>query len=349
MTMSEFAAMKRRVRGVLRKNRLEPLLASALALVPCAAAAVLFLLLVWPRVSGSQVVDLSALRLTGTSLINSLLMAAAMLGGGLDVNWQALGGAALAGLVPFAVWAFAALPMRVAVSGYYMALLRGKKTSPLDVFSCFGERYTRYLCGMLFNALWLCLWAAAAVVLPVVMYVAAQPVIPKITEALHLINSWYVWLGVLGLCALWFVVFTVVFVNRAVAYSFTPLCLAAHPRLPARRAPRLSRMLARGCKRHVVSLFLTFALAFVPAVACAAVSAFIGAPDVRRILLLAAAVLAAAALAWAGPYYAACRRAFYIERKREALWDNDVTPDDFGRPVKPESRRAHKKTEEEAQ
>ena len=49
-------------------------------------------------------------------------------------------------------------------------------------------------------------------------------------------------------------------------------------------------------------------------------------------------VAAANQLVWVyvGPYRGACRRAFYIERKREALMDEDVNPDDFGKKIKPE-------------
>ena len=184
--MSERAAMKRRVRGVLRHKWPEALAASVLALAPCAAAAALFALLVWPRVSGGQAVDLPSLGSMGGGVLDSLLMAAAMLGGGLSVNWRALGGAALWALIPLAVWALAALPMRVSVSGYYLALLRGKKTSALDVFSCFTERWPRYVGGMLLNALWLLLWAAMAVAAPVALYILAQPLLPKIQQALNL-------------------------------------------------------------------------------------------------------------------------------------------------------------------
>ena len=52
---------------------------------------------------------------------------------------------------------------------------------------------------------------------------------------------------------------------------------------------------------------------------------------------------------WVGPYLAACRRAFYIERKREALMDEDVIPDDFGRKVKPEKVEKSAKAEEKAE
>ena len=345
--MSERAAMKRRVRGVLRHKWPEALAASVLALAPCAAAAALFALLVWPRVSGGQAVDLPSLGSMGGGVLDSLLMAAAMLGGGLSVNWRALGGAALWALIPLAVWALAALPMRVSVSGYYLALLRGKKTSALDVFSCFTERWPRYVGGMLLNALGLLLWAAMAVAAPVALYILAQPLLPKIQQALNLINSWYVWTGTLALCVAWFVVFTLVFINRAVAYGFTPICLAAHPRLPAKRAPRLSRKVARGCKWRVIGLYLSFIPWLLPSIACAA-GAVLTAGGTRRALLIAAAACLLVFI-WVGPYLAACRRAFYIERKREALMDEDVIPDDFGRKVKPEKVEKSAKAEEKAE
>ena len=62
-------------------------------------------------------------------------------------------------------------------------------------------------------------------------------------------------------------------------------------------------------------------------------------------------VVAANQLVWVyvGPYRGACRRAFYIERKREALMDEDVIPDDFGRKVKPEKVEKSAKAEEKAE
>ena len=80
--MSERSAMKRRVRGVLRRRWFGPLAATALALVPCAVAGVLVALLVWPKISGSQVIDLSAMGLMGGSAMDTLVMIAATLGAG---------------------------------------------------------------------------------------------------------------------------------------------------------------------------------------------------------------------------------------------------------------------------
>ena len=81
--MSERSAMKRRVRGVLRRRWLGPLAATELALVPCAVAGVLFALLVRPKIAGGQVIDLSAMGLMGGSAMDTLVMIAATLGGGL--------------------------------------------------------------------------------------------------------------------------------------------------------------------------------------------------------------------------------------------------------------------------
>ena len=83
--MSERSAMKRWVRGVLRRRWLGPLAATALALVPCAVAGLLFALLVRPKIAGGQVIDLSAMGLMGGSAMDTLVMIAATLGGGLVV------------------------------------------------------------------------------------------------------------------------------------------------------------------------------------------------------------------------------------------------------------------------
>ena len=338
--MSERSAMKRRVRGVLRRSWFEPLAATALALVPCAVAGLLFALLVWPKISGSQVIDLPAMGLMGGSAMDTLVMIAAALGGGLIVNTKALLSAGLACLAPLAVFLFAALPMQVSLSGYFIALLRGKKPSPLDVFSCFGERYPHYLGGMLLRAAWMTLWGMAAYVFPCALYFVAQPLVLRIAQALNLINSWYVWMGLLGLCVVWMIVFTFVLINRALAYGFTAVCLAAHPRLPASRAPRLSRRIMRGCKWRVIGLDLSFLTWFLPAIASVlalSVLYFVR-PALGGLRLFLLGVAAANQLLWVyvGPYRGACRRAFYIERKREALMDEDVNPDDGGGKIKPE-------------
>ena len=49
-----------------------------------------------------------------------------------------------------------------------------------------------------------------------------------------------------------------------------------------------------------------------------------------RIFLLIVTGLDLLVTFFIAPYVLACRHAFYIERKREALMDEEVTPDDFG-------------------
>ena len=50
-----------------------------------------------------------------------------------------------------------------------------------------------------------------------------------------------------------------------------------------------------------------------------------------RIFLLVVTGLNLLVTFFIAPYVLACRHAFYIERKREALMDEEVTPDDFGK------------------
>lgn len=345
--MSERAAMKRRVRGVLRRRWFGPLLACVLALIPMAAVAALLYFLAWPKVSAGQVIDFAAMGLTAGGAMDLLLAFGMLLGGALAVDMQALGELGIALIAPAAVYLLIALPVRTSLSGYFLALLRGKKPSPFAVFNCFSARYPRAFIGMLLNEVWLLLWAAAAFVCPFVLYTVGQTFVPAVTEMLGLINSWYVWGGLIILCLVWFAVFTLVFINRAIAFSFTPVCIAAHPRLPGLRAPRLSRLLARGCKWRLIGLYLSFLPWYLPCIvsvalffAAAYLAPMAGISGIylryARVFLLAVAAVNQLVIIFVGPYAAACRHAFYIERKREALMDEEVNPDDFGKKVRPE-------------
>lgn len=355
--MSERAAMKRRVRGVLHRQWLEPLLASVLALIPAAAAAVLFAVLVWPKLASGQVFDFSAMGFGVADMdpmmrVSSIL--GTLLGGMLVMDGAVVKEMCLMLIAPLAVFVLLALPVRTSLSGYYLSLLRGKKPSPLEVFSCFSRRYPRALGGMLLRGLWMTLWAAAAFVCPFALYFFGQRFVSPVAARLGLINSWYVWGGLVLVCLAWFAVFTLVLVNRAIAYGFTSISLAAHPRLPASRAPRLSRRLTRGCKWRLIALYLSFLPWFLPAIVCLALFFALGAlaPLISlseiyerylRIFLLGVSAANLLVLVYVGPYLAACRRAFYIERKREALMDEEVIPDDFGKKVReerPTGRRA---------
>ena len=60
-----------------------------------------------------------------------------------------------------------------------------------------------------------CCGAAVAFVCPFVLYTLCQRFVTPITEMLGLINSFYVWGGLILLCLVWFAVFALVFINRA--------------------------------------------------------------------------------------------------------------------------------------
>ncbi len=334
--------MKRRVRGVLHRKWFAPLLASALFFIPVAAVFALCYFLVWPKAAASEVLDLAAMGISTDGSMDLLLTAGMLLGGGLKLNFAAVRSLGVSLLAPLVLYLFVVLPMRTSLSSYFLALLRGKKPSVGMVFDCFSKRYGRALCGMLLRALWLVLWAAVAFVCPFVLYTLCQRFVTPITEMLGLINSFYVWGGLILLCLVWFAVFALVFINRAIAFSFTPIVLAAHPRLNGASAPRLSRRLTRGCKWRLIGLYASFLTWYSPAIVSMVVyasigylSTLLGLTDVYvryiRIFLLIVTGLNLLVTFFIAPYVLACRHAFYIERKREALMDEEVTPDDFGK------------------
>ncbi len=354
--MSERAVMKRRVRGLLHRKWLGPLAAIALAALPMAAFAVLAFFLT-RSIDGdspslfaqigevfTRELDLQGIVVTliyefkpdFTRLISIAPILAMVAGAGL----------------------FIGLPIAVSFSGYFNGFLRGRQPKPWTVFSCFSGSYPRALFGMLYLLLWLILWVLMAAAMPVLLYMGGVALIEAFAEQLGL-YQFYGLVALIILCILWFVVFAFVFINRLLAYSLTPVCVAAQPRLPAHRAVRLSRKLMRGNKWNMVGLILSCLAYFLPAIVCVAFLALFPTlvstlgimPMVQyyiRLCLLVVVGLNALLLFYVAPYIVACFHAFYIERKREALMDAEVTSDDFTagpKREKPERRMKGEKSE----
>jgi uncharacterized membrane protein len=329
--MSERAAMKRRVRGLLHGVWFMPLLAMVLAALPLAVVGTLIWLLMNPlgALLEVDVVDL----LFG--LVGSLSASVS-----LDLTVFSPLMAMLPALSIFiGVCLFVCLPISASVSGYFLGLLRGKKPSPLSVFGCFSARYPRMLGGMLYKALWVFLWLLAAVGIPSALSMGAVWLTVLFAEQLSAF-SLYVGSALMILFLLLLVVFALVLINRLLAYALTGTCLAAQPRLRAHRAIRLSRKLMRGCKWRLVALYLSFLVYYIPSLVAAGL--LIALPYAGEWLSLTAILQQSLGLflwiaiganqlitIYVAPYAAACMRAFYIERKREALMDEEVTPDDF--------------------
>lgn len=336
--MSDRADMKHRVRGLLRRNWLEPLCALALAVLPVVVVSALVIGLLRPNggdVSGGMdqivwtfddpmtiLVQLLALFSDPMLLITPLL------------GWMPLG------IILLCIHVFFSLPLSVSVAGYFRTFLRHKepKPRPTDVYASFSGRYPRALGGMAYMLLWQCLWLVVSFVVPTALIFGIVPLVSVLGIELSL--QIYIFIGAVILGLLWYVIFFFVFLNRMLAYSLTPVCLAAQPLLPARRAVRLSRKLMRGCKWQLIGLLCSFLLYFIPALVALAAILLIGLfggqlgmtailqQSVRTFLWV---VVGVNQLAWAyvGPYMAASVCAFYLERKHEALMDEEVTPDDF--------------------
>jgi uncharacterized membrane protein len=322
--------MKRRVRGLLRRVWVLPLLAMLLAVLPLLVVGVLIWLLMNP---------LGAL-LEGDILGLLLgLLEAHSAYATMGVDFAPLI-AALPGLAIFiGVILFVCLPISVSVSGYFLGLLRGKKPSPLSVYGCFSVRYPRMLGGMLYKAFWVFLWLLAAVGIPPALYVGGVELTAVFAEQLGSYQFW-AYVALIAVCLLWLAAFTLVLINRLLAYALTATCIAAQPRLRAHRAIRLSRKLMRGHKWRLVALYLSFLVYYIPSLV--AVGLLIALPYAAQWLSLTAILQQSLGLflwiliganqlvtIYVAPYAAACMRAFYIERKREALMDEEVTPDDF--------------------
>lgn len=329
--------MKRRVRGLLHRRWLRPLCAVLLAALPLLITGALVYLLLGSLGEGtvSLIAQISALFEKAQD--PGLAFLTLMYGNALNFShlFSILPGAAIF----LGVYLFIGMPVSVSASGYFLGLLRGKNPPVLQVFSCFSNRYPRALGGMLYMALWILIWMLAAFVMPVLILIGGQFLIEAYIEQLGL-NQVLVYGGLIGLCLVWLVSFTLVVINRVLAYAMTPVCIAAQPRLPAYRAVRLSRKLMRGCKWRLVSLYLSFANYFLPAIAAGLLlialphaAPLVSLSDIleRSIRIFLWVVVCANQLVWPylAPYMAASFRAFYIERKREALMDEEVTPEDF--------------------
>ncbi len=334
--------MKRRVRGLLHRKWLGPLGALALAALPMLVVGALVTLLMPPLSDGllSLKDQLLAVFSEGTDTLRSMVV----LLFSFQFDFTEIVAAMPGQAILFAVFLFVSLPVSVSVSGFFLSFLRGKKPSPLEVFSCFSGRYPRALGGMLYMLLWTLLWALMAFVAPLAIYNGGIKIIEIFAEQLAMYQM-YIYGGLIGLSLIWFVVFTMLFINRMLAYVLTPVCIAAQPRLPAFRAVRLSRKLMRGCKWRLIGLCLSFLNYYLPAIIAGVllvVMRYLGSvlslteilQQSIRLFLWIVIFANQLVLVYVAPYMAACFRAFFIERKREALMDEEVTPDDFAPKMK---------------
>ena len=332
--MAERSLMKRRVRGLFKKNRLKPLCALVLASLPMllVTAAVLFLM-------DSPIMGIGSLFSQITALFAGGIQTGVMLllyGGPLDYSQLVASVPACA--VFFAVYLLIGMPVAVSTSGFLLATLRGKETRVMDVFGCFSGRYPRIVGGMLYKQLWVLIWGAAMIVVPLLFGIIGNQLVEAFTVQLNL--KMYFFFGAVALSVVLFFILLVFFINRLLAYHLTPVCIAAQPNLPAFRAVRLSRKLMRGQKGSLVALYLSFLSFYVPAILCGAALLLLN--SFAAWLSLEEGIVSLTRMGFWGvigfnmlvtlyvvPYGSLCVRAFYIERKREALLDEELTPDDF--------------------
>lgn len=334
--MSERAAMKRRVRGLLHRKWFAPLGALLLAGLP---VVLLSGLLIWLMRPANSPESMALSMQFSFSLENPrellsqilLLLTDPMLLIQPLIGWLPL----LACLLGLHI--FIGMPICVSVSGYFLAFLRGKNPRIISVFSCFSGRYPRAFGGMLYKLLWVLLWFTVSIVAPGALLLCSALIVSVLGISFN--AQLYLFVAILAVSLLWFVIFFFIFLNRMLAYSLTPICIAAQPRLASSKAIRLSRKLMRGCKWQLVGLIFSFLHYFLPALisgiallALPLLSLPAQTVSLARTVLLC--ILLANQLVWIYllPYATACFHAFYIERKREALMDEELTPEDFATP-----------------
>lgn len=339
--MAERSSMKWRVRGLLRKNRVKPLFALILAGLPMLIVAAVTLFLMDSPLWGIR----SLFEQVRALFVNNDLQTAALLllyGGLLD--YSPLVASIPACAVFVAVYLFIGMPISVSTSEFLLSFLRGKDAKASSVYGCFSGRYPRNLGGMLYKQFWLLLWGVAAVALPILLGIAGNFLVETYTVQLNL--KIYFFVGVVALSVVLFFILLILWINRLLAYHLTAICLAAQPRLSPSRAVRLSRKLMRGQKGRLLGLYLSFLNYYIPAILCEAALPLLpnfaalfelddGLVSVIRMGLLLVICLNLLVTLYVGPYCSLSVRAFYIERKREALLDEELTPEDFAsEPVK---------------
>lgn len=328
--------MKRRVRMLMRRHWLSPMCALLLAVVPILLISLLNGWFFAPKETEPSVLSGFSWSFSDPmSIIAQLLM---LFSDPMLLLQPVLGWLPMVGL-QVGLSILIILPILVGISAYFLAFLRGKQPAPTMVFSSFSARYPRALGGMAYMMLWLLIWFVVCFAVPSVLLFGSVPFVSNL--GIELNTQIYIFLGVVIVCAIWYVAFFFVFLNRLLAYALVPTCLAAQPRLPAHRAVRLSRKLMQGFKWRLIGLFFSFIVYFIPSILCGLGLWFLSAyglsfgisetllPTIRTVLWV---IILANQLLWlyVGPYMAASFNAFYIERKREALMDDEVTPDDFG-------------------
>lgn len=346
--------MKRRVRGLLRRKWGKPFLALLLAGLPMLIALAVTTFLMDSFSDGLSSIVSQVFTIIREAPDRTTAFITLVFGFEPDISRLIEGLPALAVLL--GTYLFIGLPISVSVSSYFLAFLRGKNPSPFAVYSCFSAKYPRFLGGMAYMLLWTAIWIAMAFAAPFALYSVLLSVIESFAGTLGFSQIPLLG-GLIIICIVWFVAFTMQFVNRTIAYSLTSLALAAQPRLPARRAMRLSRKLIRGNKWELISLHLSFLVYYLPALFAAlllvllpGIASLTGLTEspVSIIRTCLYALMGANALitVFVAPYMAACRRAFYIERKREALMDDEVTQADFIAPKKLAALQAPERAEE---
>lgn len=327
--------MKRRVRGLLRKNRVKPLCALTLAWLPMLIVTVvttLFMSSFWTGI-GSLVSQIRELILE-----NGLQMAVLSLLYGASLDYSQLIASIPACAIFIGTYLFIGMPISVSLSGFMLSFLRGKETKVTDVYSCFSGKYPRILAGMLYKQLWVLIWGAAVVAIPVLFEIVANFFVE--TYVVQLSFKMYFFIGVVAFSVVLFLILLFLLINRLLAYHLTQICIAAQPRLSPVRAVRLSRKLMRGQKGSLIGLYLSFLSFYLPTIICGAVLPLAGniaewfslAEEVLRLLqtgLICIIGLNLLVTLYVAPYLSLSVRAFYIERKREALLDEELTPADF--------------------
>ncbi len=339
--MSECSDMKRRVRSILHHHWIPSLIAFLIALIPALLVIAAFIWFVYrlPVDTFRQYFD----SLASASDVKTALLVL--------ISWKepVFSDTSLLPVIPVllllvAFWLLIVQPIQASVSGYYLALLRGKGPTIGSIFQKAAYLFPHYAGGMAIRSFWNFLWFVLAIPIPIALYLFATSFLGSYvrTHAGTLTLDLQVWMfgGVILFVLAWFVVFTLISINRRFAYCYTALAVSGQPQLRASHCVRLSRKMMRGRKISMFGFYLSFIPYLLPTIVCLIlwflVPYFAGwvqlsGETIRIIRIVLQSIIVANQFVWfyLAPYALTCFHATYIERKQHALMDQELTSSDF--------------------
>ncbi len=337
--MSECSDMKRRVRSILRRHWLSSLIAFLIALIPALLVIAAFIWFVYR-------LPVDSFRSFFDSLTSAADIKTALL---ILISWKepVLSDTSLLPVIPVllllaAFWLLIVQPIQASVSGYHLSLLRGKGPTIGSIFQKAAYLFPRYAGGMAIRSFWNLLWFIIAIPVPVALYLFATSFLGNYISTHRVTLDLQVWLygGVILFVLAWFVVFSLIAINRRFAYCYTAPAVSGQPKLRAAHCVRLSRKMMRGHKLSMFAFYLSFVPYLLPSIVCLILWFLLpystnwvqlSEEVIRIIRIVLQSIIAANQLIWfyLAPYALTCFHASFIERKQHALMDQELTSSDF--------------------